>query len=273
MVDKARSGFSLMEVLVVTATVSLVMAVTMPAITAARSQARAIVCRSNLRQLVLANMGYTNDNDGFCVPAAEDFWVTVGMLQGGYCRWHGKRTGPDEPFDPLKGPLVGYLSDGQVKECPARVEFIKDQPGNVNFELGCGGYGYNMVYIGSRMSVPGLGYKRKYAETARAEMIRKPEETLMFADCAMAVANGRYIEYSFAEPPYFLINGMVHEDMLSSPSIHFRHRGLANVGWSDGHIESRPMANMDVDNIYGVASASMNLGWFEPVNNTLFDLE
>jgi hypothetical protein len=33
------------------------------------------------------------------------------------------------------------------------------------------------------------------------------------------------------------------------------------------------MAAIDDKNVYGIQSASMNLGWFEPADNTLFDLE
>ncbi len=280
MTDKTRQGlarrlcggFSLVEVLVVVSTVSVVVAVSVPALTTARSCARAIVCRSNLRQLVLVNLEYSNDHDGLCVPAAEDYWLTIGPLQGGYHRWHGVRDSGDASFDPLKGPLADYLADGQVKECPEELLSPDDRESSSAFEKGCGGYGYNMTYIGSRMSCPGLG-NEQYAETARLAEIKKPRETLMFADCAMAVEAGRYIEYSFAEPPYFLINGKVFKKVFSSPSIHFRHHGLANIGWADGHIEPKPMANMDVMNVYGVMSARMNLGWFEPVDNTPFDLE
>jgi prepilin-type processing-associated H-X9-DG protein len=58
-----------------------------------------------------------------------------------------------------------------------------------------------------------------------------------------------------------------------SPSIHFRHDRRANICWADGHTDSRPMADYKKDNVYGIDSARMNLGWFEPVDNTLFDLE
>jgi hypothetical protein len=33
------------------------------------------------------------------------------------------------------------------------------------------------------------------------------------------------------------------------------------------------MADYKEDNVYGIDSARMNLGWFEPVDNTPFDLE
>jgi prepilin-type processing-associated H-X9-DG protein/prepilin-type N-terminal cleavage/methylation domain-containing protein len=268
-----RRGFSLVEVLVVISTVSALMAISMPALISARSYARGVVCRSNLRQLVLANMGYSNENDGFYVPAASDLW----KYDGGYNRWHGVRENANEPFDPRKGPLVDYLGDGKAKECPRMVNFVKGGNWAENFEQGCGGYGYNMTYIGSRLWCSGIttpaALKDAYARTTNVVEVCRPYETLMFADCAISRAAGQYIEYSFAEPPYFVISGKPYTKAYASPSIHFRHLGKANICWADGHIEPRPMAQMDVNNVWNVASASMDLGWFEPVDNTLFDLE
>lgn len=270
---KSKRGFSLMEVMVVVSTVSVVMAVTMPAMSTARSRARAMVCRSNLRQLVLANIEYSNDHDGACVPAADDLWIQIGLLQGGYNRWHGRRTGPDQPFDPKKGPLFNYLGGGKIKECPTRVEFIKNQPGEINFEHGCGGYGYNMLYIGSWLSRASMPMKQKYAEAARLTEIRKPGATVMFTDTAFFQDNQYLIEYSFAEPPNLIISGKVYTDMFATPSIHFRHYGSANIGWVDGHVEAKPMAKPVLRENYTAEMAKMNIGWFDPVDNTLFDLE
>jgi prepilin-type processing-associated H-X9-DG protein len=81
------------------------------------------------------------------------------------------------------------------------------------------------------------------------------------------------IEYSFAEPPFVVTGGRVYEGYFAKPSIHFRHRGLANVGWADGHIEPKPMANMEGKPGFNAAFTRMNIGWFEPVDNTLFDLK
>jgi len=276
-----KSGFSLIELLVVISTVSILIAVLMPAMTGARQNARAVTCRSNLRQLVLANIEYSNDNDGFYVPAAEDMWLLIGPLQGGYCRWHGVRDSYATPFNPLKGPLAYYLGDGKIKECPQRVDFTKDLAGDINFELGCGGYGYNMAYIGSRLSCVGIttvtDMRNAYAKTASAGEIRRPDLTLMFADtafCQQDFQGGRYlIEYSFAEPPFYVFNGTVNEGVVNQPSIHFRHRGMTNVGWADGHIEPRPMAKIPIRQGYTAAMMNMNLGWFEPVDNTPFDLK
>ena len=271
-IPNRREAFTLIELLIVISIIALLMAILMPALGAARSGSRALACKSNLRQLVIANIGYATENDGFYVPAASDMWDNAGLH-----RWHGQRDALDEPFDPLRGPLIGYLADGRVKECPLKVEFVKGQDWNTNFEQGCGGYGYNMTYIGSRLWQSGIGsiqvWKDAYARTIHMGEIAAPAQTLMFADTAMANSGKSLIEYSFAEPPFTVHNGKPVTEFYMSPSIHFRHRDRANVGWADGHIEPRPMADSDDKNAYGVQSTDMNLGWFEPLNNTLFDLQ
>lgn len=264
-------AFTLVELLVVISTIALLLALLMPALAAARSQAHGLVCRSNLRQLVLAGIGYAGEHDGFYVPGAKD------MLDGaGRHRWHGTRASLTEPFDASKGPLAGYLADGRVKECPIHVNFVRSSDWNANFEQGCGGYGYNMAYLGSRLWDAGLSLaqvaQQVYARTTRVNEVASPAQTLMFADTAMANNGQSLIEYSFVEPPFAVLGGQVMTEFRMSPSIHFRHAGVANVGWVDGHVGSQPMAPLDVTNAYGVGAASLRLGWFEPADNTPFDL-
>jgi prepilin-type processing-associated H-X9-DG protein len=150
---------------------------------------------------------------------------------------------------------------------------VKGQRWANNFEQGCGGYGYNMAYLGSRLWQAALPFKERYARTANISEVRRPSETLVFADCAMSRRAGDYIEYSFAEPPHPLVSGKVLTDMYTSPSVHFRHKKWANIGWADGHIDLREMAQFEEKNVYNVVSMNMKLGWFEPIDNSLFDLE
>jgi len=262
----------LVELLVVIAIVALLMALLMPALASARSGARELVCKSNLRQLVLANIGYAGENDGFYVPAASDMWDGAGLR-----RWHGVRESLDAAFEPEPGPLAAYLADGKVKECSERVGFVENDSWDASFEKGCGGYGYNMSYIGSRLWHAGLdsadAFRAAYAATTRTTEVARPTQTVMFADAAMSKNGQSYIEYSFAEPPYAVYGGKVMAGFYMSPSIHFRHRGRANVGWVAGNVEARPMAEVEGASAYGIDSANMKLGWFEPVDNTLFDLD
>ncbi len=274
MFAEKRKAFSLIELLIVISVIALLMAVLLPALALARLQARRIVCRSNLRQLFLANTGYAMENDGYYVPAAPD----ITSQWAGKYRWHGVRTSLDEPFDPVKGPLAAYLADGKVKQCPAKVNFIKGHDWNTNFEQGCGGYGYNRAYLGSREWKDDQFETLKQAqragwETTKTTEVSRPTETLMFADTAISNRKPYLIEYSFAEPPFYVYKGKPVTSFYLSPSIHFRHRGRANIGWADGHIDSRQMAKFSKNNAYGVDSAAMELGWFEPIDNTLFDLK
>lgn len=272
MYKRTVKAFSLIELLSVISIIALLLAIIMPALAAARSGGRAVVCKSNIRQILLSNIGYTTDNDGFYVPAASDMWNDAGLH-----RWHGVRDTLDDPFDPSKGPLVGYLADGRVKECPEKVNFMKGRDWNTNFEQGCGGYGYNMSYIGSRLWCKNINsiqaWKDAYATTANVTEIATPSQTLMFSDTAMANNDTYLIEYSFAEPPFTVYNGKTVAGFYMSPSIHFRHRDNANIGWADGHTGRAGIATSCLNNIYGIDSADMKLGWFEPVNNTRFDLK
>ncbi|MGD0572550.1 MAG: prepilin-type N-terminal cleavage/methylation domain-containing protein [Sedimentisphaerales bacterium] len=68
---KNFKGFTLVELLVVIAIIALLMAVLLPALAKARTQAKRIVCLGNLRQLVTAWMAYAENNDGKIVNGGQ----------------------------------------------------------------------------------------------------------------------------------------------------------------------------------------------------------
>ncbi len=75
------SGFTLIELLVVISIVALLMAILLPTAQRVRKQARAVVCRANLRQWGIILKGYISGtegglhNQGFCQIAAPEFWM------------------------------------------------------------------------------------------------------------------------------------------------------------------------------------------------------
>src|ERR1044071_9852741 len=66
---KGHNGITLIEIVLVIAIASLLIAILLPVLSAAREHARETVCLSNTHELALANSLYIDDYDGMIVPA------------------------------------------------------------------------------------------------------------------------------------------------------------------------------------------------------------
>jgi len=253
-------AFTLIELLIVVSLLTLLVSILLPRLHGARDHARAVVCFSAIRQLAMADLMYGEENGGYACPGAADFLANLH-------RWHGTRRLPTEPFDPSGGPLVPYLGmDRRIRDCPS-VRF--DRESAAAFELGNGGYGYNNAYVGVRLRefVPGFVLVETDETGVRWSQVRTPAATVMFADTAFA-ADG-LIEYSFAEPRFHPTFGG-----RADPSIHFRHRGRANVAWCDGHVDQHRLAFTWSSEVYLADPQRFGIGWFgRRDDNSLFDLK
>jgi prepilin-type processing-associated H-X9-DG protein len=77
-----RSSFTLVELLVVVATIALIMAVLVPVLRSSRLRAKAVLCGSNIKQLIVGLMMYETENE--TLPHAFDRPPHGSPPPGGY---------------------------------------------------------------------------------------------------------------------------------------------------------------------------------------------
>ncbi len=242
-------AFTLLELLVVLLVIALLAALLIPALGEARQHSYATRSSQNLRTLTAANLAYAADL-GTYAPA-DDRWNNR--------RWHGERSTSTGAFDPTRGFLAPYLGkNGAVLACPLFTHMLRSTQ---TFEEGTGGYGYNATYIGG---TPALAWAADGTRlSARPAQVPRPATTHMFATTAYARADGLQ-EYPYAEPPYWDF-GTGPTTQRPAPTVHFRFRGRALIGWCDGHVTFElPTSRDPGENPHGGDPTALHLGWPGP---------
>lgn len=220
------AGFTLVELLVVVAVVSILAALLLPALARSRSAARATVCTSNLRQVGLATQLYWDDHGGVA------FVERGARTNNGWNYWFGwleDGAEGDRRFDPAAGALWPYLRSRGVEVCPALDRSharFKSKARGAAF-----GYGYNLR-IGTR---GGTGIA--------ISTVRSPAGCAVFADCAQI--NDFQAP---ASPDHPLLEEFYYFDTNQlSATVNFRHRRTAQAWFADGHVATERPADGSLD--------------------------
>lgn len=115
---KARlvgKGFTLVELLVVVAILSILLGLLLPVLARARDQARAIACLSNLHQAGMAFSMYAQDYDGFFPFAVDPADRYTPQIWAAYPAWEAEI--PTMPW--LHEVLLPYVKEREIFHCPA----------------------------------------------------------------------------------------------------------------------------------------------------------
>ena len=232
-----RSGFTLVELLVVLAIIATLAALLLPALAKGRSRAQATACGNNLRQLGLAFQLYLPDNaDTFPTsspksslgPQPED-WV-----------WWQVAAGPNGVTmrNPGQGSVIKYLGQYQpsLLRCPAdrdagsRETLWKSNPGVEQYF-----YSYSLNAHSDQGMASYISRDRSTIIPNKGSRVRHPSDKVMLAEEKGAANDGpgsAVIDDGRWVPPGYPLTS--------------RHAGRANVTMADGHTESVPFNYADM---------------------------
>ena len=223
-----KKTFTLIELLVVIAIIAILAAMLLPALSKAREKARAIHCTSNLKQLGLSMLMYTQSN--------PDYYPNRDEIKGN--TW--------QEFSPFRKM---YEESGQLPvtifTCPTDVDACRQfrAYGTYGDSAGLGinvtgkpyawklqiSYGYNN------------GLMNNYSDGIRPgpamSAWKSPSKTIAMADCTYYIF--MYDSWCRFSMPAYTSNYPATATYNHNPDpTYSRHNGASNICFLDGHVEA-----------------------------------
>jgi prepilin-type N-terminal cleavage/methylation domain-containing protein/prepilin-type processing-associated H-X9-DG protein len=232
--SSSEGGFTLVELLVVIAIIALLMAVLLPALNKARTQAKRIVCLNGLKQLVTAWVAYAENFDGKIVnggqypgntvnPVTEPWWCTplpplpttdeIGTFNATRYDWDLGLPYAERVSLLKRGALYKYAANVKLYRCP---EADKDM--HRTYIIPCS--------LSGLCEACGVAYKPTLV-IRRIGQIKRSAERVVFFEEKRISPDSFQLAYNPDAPQWIFDN----------PNI--MHGDGANFGYADGHAAFR----------------------------------
>jgi len=226
---KNRSqGFTLIELLVVIAIIAILAAMLLPALGRAKQKAQAAYCMSNMKQINLGYIMYTDDCDDALPAVKGPYNPPSPSIQSWMSGWLDASSAADNwdiNHDIVPSPLYKYWKTAKVLKCPSD-----------RFNVNVRGALYPRVrsislnaFMGGRPDGSAIGYNTTgYRVFRKRTQVTDPTKTFTFlGEREDSINDGMFVVDMRPAVPEIV-------DKMSSV-----HGGAGSLAFVDGHCEIR----------------------------------
>lgn len=227
-------GFTMVELLVVMATIAILAGMLLPALAKAKSKGQGMSCRNNLRQLAHAWYSYTLDHND-ALPPNGDFDHANPWIGRAACvalkSWVNGNAFTDTTDQNIRqGLIFPYTGSPRIYRCPADQATVLDQnklPRTRSYSMS--------MYLNTDPDVKDSANEwARYIVRRLNEMrARGPAKAFVFIDehessiqASLFVVNGEPPSACYYKPCW---------TWVSFPSV--RHQNGCNLSFADGHVD------------------------------------